>query len=102
MFSGILGVSLTLHRIHLAGHQYLLEMHFFFLLRRHERSMDKKCCLFGRDVGSELLLRVHGNICDRHKYSMNIRFQVLTVVLMNFNSLHLFPVCVMNHKSRYK
>jgi hypothetical protein len=47
--------------------------------------MDENCCLFcGNDtrVGSDFLLKVHGDVCVRYRYFMCTRFCVLTVVLM--------------------
>jgi hypothetical protein len=60
--------------------------------RDHERSMDEYCCLFCSNdtpVHSDVLFKVHGDVCDRDKYFMNMRFCVLTVVLTVYHSTQL-------------
>jgi hypothetical protein len=45
--------------------------------------MDENCCLFCSNdtpVGSDLLFKVHRDVCDRDKYFMCTRICVLTVV----------------------
>lgn len=45
--------------------------------------MDENCCLFyssDTPVGSDFLFKVHGDVCDRDKCFLCMRFCVLTVV----------------------
>jgi hypothetical protein len=98
MFYGILDPALALYRIFPAGHQYLHDMHVFSPSRDHGRSMDENCCLFCSNdtlVGSDFLFKVHGDVCDRDKYFMHMRFCVLTVVLMKIQVIWNVMPCLL-------